>query len=111
VEGLGRLMTPDHQLVIFDEPPLVGPAANVAAWRQYIRGFPDYVIYPRRIVGKDSMVAVLGHTTGSHLGLPDTEESELTLIWLAEVSDGALRMWRLVQDTPERRHEAGLDTI
>jgi hypothetical protein len=32
-------MTDDHALVVFDEPPLVGRAANVAAWRGYVERF------------------------------------------------------------------------
>jgi hypothetical protein len=54
------------------------------------------------------VVAVLGHTTGSHLGLPDDEESKLTLIWLGEVVDGLVRSWTLIEDTPEHRLRHGL---
>jgi hypothetical protein len=53
-------------------------------------------------------VAVLGSTTGSHVGLPDAEERRLTLIWLADVVNGRLRTWRLLEDTPDRRRELGL---
>ena len=49
-----------------------------------------------------------GPTTGSHLGLPAEEEQELTLIWLAEVSDGLVRSWMLVEDTQQARREWGL---
>jgi hypothetical protein len=61
IDGLGELMTDDHELVA--EP-------------------------------HDGCVAVLGHTTGSHLGLPDHEERALSLIWLAEVKDGQLLLRR-----------------
>jgi hypothetical protein len=50
---------------------------------------------------------VLGHTTGSHLGLADDEERRQSLIWLAEVAGGRLRCWRLLEDTPDRRRELG----
>ncbi|MGA7418736.1 MAG: nuclear transport factor 2 family protein [Acidimicrobiales bacterium] len=109
VEALGHLMTKDHQLKVFDEPPVDGREANIAAWHGYCSGFPDYVIYPRRIAQPGDRVAVLGHTTGSHLGMNDEEERNLTLIWLVEVVDGAVRSWRLVEDTPERRRQLGLD--
>ena len=33
VQGLGRLITDDHQLKVFDEAALVGREANLAAWR------------------------------------------------------------------------------
>lgn len=51
---------------------------------------------------------MLGFTTGSHLGLPDHEEMKLGVIWLAEVTDGALSRWQIVADTPLARAEAGL---
>ena len=109
VDALGKLMTDDHELLVFDEPPVAGREANVDAWRGYLQSFPDYVIYPRRIAESDRNVAILGHTTGSHLGLPDAEESSLTMIWLAEVVGGAVRRWRLVEDEPENRRRFGLE--
>jgi hypothetical protein len=54
---------------------------------------------------------VLGNTTGSHLGLGDPEERALSVIWFAEVRDGLLRCWRLLEDTPERRAELGLSPL
>jgi ketosteroid isomerase-like protein len=33
VPGLAGLMTDDHRLVVHDESPVVGKAANTAAWR------------------------------------------------------------------------------
>lgn len=108
VDGLDRLMCDDHQLCVFDENPLLGRAANVEARRGYVQSYPDYIIYPHRIAERDGSVAVLGHTTGSHLGLADAEESRLTLIWLAEVVAGAVRSRRLIQDTAANRARYGL---
>ncbi|HEY3057690.1 MAG TPA: hypothetical protein VGL99_01820 [Chloroflexota bacterium] len=54
-------------------------------------------------------MAVLGHTTGSHLALPDAEEQRMTLIWLAEVVDAKLRSWTLVEDSAANRQRFGLD--
>ena len=70
-------MTDDHALDVFDEPPVVGRPANFEAWRGCVNSFPDYVIYPHRIALSGDTVAILGHTTGSHLGLPDEEESSI----------------------------------
>lgn len=110
VAGLGALMTPDHQLLVLDEPPLVGKEANVSAWHGYASSFPEYVIYPHQITERDGRVAVLGHTTGSHLGLPDNEEARLTVIWLAEARAGALSLWRILEDNPQNRREFGFPT-
>jgi len=108
VEGLGAMMTDDHELAIFAEDPLAGQAANMRAWAGYASAYPQYVIYPRAITEpRDGTVAVLGYTSGSHLGLTDHEERKLSLIWLAEVTGGRLQCWRLLEDTPDRRREFG----
>ncbi len=109
VDGLGNLMTEDHTLRVFDEEQLVGRDANIDAWLGYVSGFPDYVIYPERLAERGATVAVLGHTTGSHLRLAEVEERRMSLIWLAEVSDGKLRSWTLVEDSTAHRHTYGLD--
>ncbi len=109
LNGLRQLMTFDHRLVVFDETPLAGRDANANAWRSYFDSFPEYVIYPHRISERDGVVAVVGHTTGSHLVLPDTVEAAMTLIWLAEIVDGLVSAWRLVEDTPAARKEYALD--
>lgn len=62
-------MTADHTQQVFDEDPLVGRENNIEAWRGYFAAFPRYVIYPRGIAVSGDVVAVQGHTTGSHLEL------------------------------------------
>jgi ketosteroid isomerase-like protein len=109
IDGLSKLMTEDHELVVFGEEAVRGRARNVQAWAGYVSACPDYVIFPRTVAEpRDGCVAVLGNTTGSHLGLADREERALFVIWVAEVRDGLLRCWRLLEDTPERRIELGL---
>jgi hypothetical protein len=83
--GLVSLMSDDHRLQVFDEAPVTG------------RDSPD------------GEVAVLGHTTGSHLGLADSQESLLTMIWIAECQQGAVSSWRLAEDTLPNRDRYGLD--
>jgi len=106
--GLGALMTPDHRLEVLDEPPVVSRDANLSAWRGYLTSFPSYVIYPHQLVERDGRVAVLGHTTGSHLGLPDEEEAIELVIWVAQVRDGLLSLWRILEDSPAARRALGL---
>jgi ketosteroid isomerase-like protein len=108
LEALGALMTHDHTLAVLDEPPLVGRAANVEAWRGYFTSFPQYVIYVQATATEGNRVAVLGTTTGSHVGLPDDEERRLSVIWIAEVDGEALRAWRIVEDTAQARTRLGL---
>jgi len=108
---VGRLtafMSPDHRLQVLQEPPVTGRDANRDAWHGYVTAFPDYVIYPDRLVRRGNDVAVLGSTTGSHLGLPDAEEVQLTVIWRATVEDGLLTLWQIMDDTPAQRARLGL---
>jgi hypothetical protein len=107
--GLVSLMSADHRLRVLDEAPLVGRDENERAWAGYFDAFASYVIYPHRIAeNPHGIVAVLGHTTGSHLGLADDEESRLTLIWVAECLSGATSGWTLIEDTPLNRERYGL---
>jgi ketosteroid isomerase-like protein len=106
---LVSLMSDDHRLQVFDEAPLDGKEANIAAWTGYTSSFPDHVIYPHRVEARNKEgVVVLGHTTGSHLDLPDEQESRLMLLWKAVVRDGRVKLWQLIADTPERRAEFGV---
>ncbi len=108
LDGLASLMSDDHSLEVMGETPVTGREDNVDAWADYFTSFPDYVIYPHRLCEQTpGVVAVLGHTTGSHLELPDDQESQLTLIWVAHVDDGAVDRWRLVEDTIAARREFG----
>ena len=109
--GLSALMSESHRLEVFDETPLVGKQANLNAWRGYFDNYPHYVIHPCRIAEKHENVAILGHTTGSHLDLTDDDESKLTLIWIATVSGGAVSRWQLIEDTDANRSEWGLDDV
>ncbi len=108
VDGLTDLMTEDHALVVLDETPLVGRSLNREAWVGYFSSFPEYVIYPRHISASGFSVAVLGATTGSHLALPDAEEMEFNVVWLAEVSDGRLAKWQVADDKRELRERVGI---
>ena len=108
VERLVALMSPDHLLQVLEEPPLIGREANRDAWVGYVTAFPDYVIYPDRIVQRGDDVLVLGSTTGSHLGLRDQEERQLKVIWRATVQDGLLALWQVIDDTAGQRALLGL---
>jgi BirA family biotin operon repressor/biotin-[acetyl-CoA-carboxylase] ligase len=102
VDGLGRLMSDDHELKVFDEPSVRGREACVRAWRGYANAFPRYTVHPRQMAERDGVVAIAGRTTGAHV------ESDETIIWLAAIVDGQVRSWRLIEDTPEARRHFGL---
>jgi BirA family transcriptional regulator, biotin operon repressor / biotin---[acetyl-CoA-carboxylase] ligase len=102
VDGLGRLMTDDHELSVFDEPPVRGREDCVRAWRGYASAFPRYAIHAHQMVERDGVVAILGHTSGAHV------DSDDTIVWVAGIDDGQVGSWRLVDDTPPARRRFGL---
>jgi ketosteroid isomerase-like protein len=108
VERLLSLMTDGHVMRVLDEPPVRGKDALRNAWRGYFAAFPRYRVYVDRIAVEGDRVAVLGHTTGSHLGLPDEEESQLSVIWTADVRDERVASWNILEDSPQTRRELGL---
>jgi len=109
LDGLTALMSEEHRLEVFDEVPVIGRASNAAAWRGYMTAFPDYRIHVHQLESTGEAVAVLGHTTGSHLRLPDEEERKLLVIWLVHVKNEAVERWRLLEDTPANRKLVGLN--
>jgi hypothetical protein len=109
LQGLTALMADGHRLEMFDDPPVVGRDANIIAWRGYMTSFPHYVIHPHRIHASGDTVAILGHTTGSHLDLPDDEEAQELLIWVAEIRHAVVTRWSLLADSPSTRARLGLD--
>lgn len=108
LDGLAALMSEDHRMVVPGEELTGGRDAVVDAWRTYFESFPDYLIFRRHMTVEGNRVAVLGTTTGSHLGLPPEEEMKRSVIWLAEVTDGKLSQWQLAEDTPQRRTDLGV---
>lgn len=108
LDSLAGLLHENHRLEILDEEPLVGRDENVSAWRGYFEAFPAYVIYPRYMTSHEGRVAVLGTTTGSHLGLPDHVEAQLGVLWQADVVDGLLTRWAVLDDDERSRADAGI---
>jgi hypothetical protein len=108
VDRLTRLMGDRYVLKVFDEPEHPGRESGISGWRGYASGFPDYLIHPHRFAVVGDVCAVVGHTTGSHLGLPDEEESKLTLIWLGTVVDGLVQRWELIEDNVTNREKWNL---
>jgi hypothetical protein len=106
VERQATFMHQAFELRIFGEPPSTG----TEGWRGYANAYSSYLIHPHRMAVVGETAAIVGHTTGSHLELPDEEEAKLTLIWLSEVRDGKVLSWTLTEDTPEARERWGLAT-
>jgi len=57
-----------------------------------------YSIYVERVLAAGDHVVLEGRTTGSHLGLPDAEEFNDPMVWVARIVDGAVDEWHLCPD-------------
>ena len=71
-------------------------------WLNYLTENPDYKIYIRQAFKSGNRVILIGHTTGSHLDLPELVEFHTEgVIWLSEVNEGKVTTWQLLEDTQE----------
>ena len=89
IEGVNSLISPDIVFTdiagrVYREPEFM---------KNYIREFPDYKIHVDHLLRGGKGVAIVGHTTGSHVPA-DIEEKEV-LVWTAELADGLISEWRI----------------
>lgn len=110
IEILINLLAHEHELVDITGDTESDKDSIENAWKTYLASYPDYHIYIRRIFQNDNTIYLVGHTTGSHLNLPDAEEfhSE-AVIWISQVNDGKVTRWQLKNDSPEQVKRLNLD--
>lgn len=59
----------------------------------YLINYPQYKIHVDNALRGGNGVAIIGHTSGSHV-LSEIEKNE-TLVWTAEIEDGLISEWRI----------------
>lgn len=108
--GLTSLLSTDHTFVNLEGDEYTGVDVMAKGWSDYFRDNPDYKIYIRMLYKLGDTVILIGHTTGSHLNLPDVVEFHSEgVIWIAEVSKRQVTSWQILQDTQENFNRLGLD--
>lgn len=110
LQGLTDLMADDHVFIDLSGEEHRRREALIEDWRSYFTQFPDYMIHLAEAYILGDTIALIGRTTGSHSGQPRQQEFQGTLIWVAETSEGKLKRWQLIKDTPRNRKSLGLDT-
>ncbi len=70
-------------------------------WHGYFRDYSDYKIHEKHIIISGTGAALIGDTTGCHVG-PEVER-EWIILWTAEVRDDLLSEWRIYSDVHEVR--------
>ena len=100
--GIETLLAPQQKSNDLAGDVTSGAMTMILNWRKYLTENPDYTIYIRQVYTAGDRVILIGHTTGSHLELPEVVEFHTEgVIWLTEVSDGKVSTWQLLQDTQE----------
>jgi 3-methyladenine DNA glycosylase AlkD len=102
IEGVDALLSPDTTYVDLAGNLERGKEQLADCWEGYLTSYPDYQIYIHRIFTIQNGVVLVGHTTGSHLKLPEYKEfHEEGRIWLVGIKAGSIDSLQLYQDTVE----------
>jgi ketosteroid isomerase-like protein len=103
VDGLARLMAPDHRFVDSAGTTVAGKPACLEAWTGFFAQFPDYRNVVERIhVDGDTAVSV-GRSECSFAALHGPA------LWIATVRDGTVTEWRVADDTADQRGALGIE--
>lgn len=107
VEGLARLMTPEHRFVDSMGTEVVGRDAMRAAWTAYFKMVPDYSISVDESLSKDDVVVMLGVAQGTYApdGVSKEENRwETPAAFRALIEEGKVAEWQVYADNePMRR--------
>lgn len=110
VNSLIGLLAPGHRFIDMGGEIETNRDQLKKAWKTYLETFPDYQIYVRQIFKDEDTIYLLGHTTGSHLNLPDEKEFHGEgVIWISKVRDGQLSLWQLINDSPDEMARLNLE--
>lgn len=110
IQGLVSHLAPNHTFIDTQGDVEYDLQRVIEGWQNYLESFPDYQIYIRRAFLTGDSVAIIGHTTGSHLNLPDAEEFHNEgVIWVSQVEDAKLTLWQILHDTVKNYQRLNLD--
>ena len=110
VDGLAKLLTPDHTFVDALGNSVQGAGQMRHAWATYFQWFPDYRISTEQILQSGNTVDVFGTAAATYA--PDGKLSpenrwETPAAWLAVVRDGKVAEWRVYADNQPARKLMG----
>jgi ketosteroid isomerase-like protein len=99
VDGLGELMSDDHEFIDAHGNEVRGKETMIAGWRGYFEWFPDYYIEVTDVFeDSEPTVAMFGFAGGSFKG-KQSESWRLPAAWKAMVKDGRVTLWQVFADT------------
>ncbi|MDR1385684.1 MAG: nuclear transport factor 2 family protein [Planctomycetaceae bacterium] len=104
VEKLAELMTNDHVFIDMENNRIEGAHDNInIAWKPFFNLFPDYQNVFERVVVKDNRAIMEGYSVCS-----DKRFNNLRAIWVAEVRDDKISLWRIYPNTKENKTFLGI---
>ena len=110
-EGLSRLMAPDFRLRPGGDEMIDGPEEAKEALVGYTEAWPEFQIHISDVHLVGNTVVMVGRTTGSCEELSRGEEIRDRRLYVAEVKNGLISMFRhIAEDTEEARRELGVSS-
>jgi ketosteroid isomerase-like protein len=103
LEGLGRLMSPDHRFTDTAGTTLQGQRASLEAWSRFFITFPGYQNVFSIVSARGNEVAMAGASV-----CPGHPELEGPAVWAARIEGTTIAEWRVYEDAPEIRERLGL---
>jgi len=103
VEGLGSLMTDDHEFIDSADTSERGQAHCLELWRGFFQQFPDYLNTFTEVRSRGDFVVVVGYSSCSYKLLDGPA------LWTARINDGKVAQWRVYIDTPQVRASLGIE--
>ena len=106
VDGLFRLMTPDHLFVDSLGIEVRGREPMREGWRAYFAMVPDYHIAVSEHLQSGDVVALFGRAIGTYAPsgrLRTQNRWETPAAWKAVVRDGLIAQWRVYADNEPMR--------
>jgi ketosteroid isomerase-like protein len=101
-DGLGSLMSDDHEFIDTVGNVERGRAHCLDLWRGFFAQFPDYRNTFLELTERDDLVLIVGYSTCSLDALNGPA------IWTARVGGNTVTQWRVYHDTSETRQALGL---
>jgi len=102
VEGIGRLMSDDHEFIDAHGNSVEGKEKMCAGWKHYFELFPDYAITVSTAMEHEDMVLLSGEASGSYQGLGKSDPArswKLPAAWKATFKSEKVKLWQVYADT------------
>lgn len=96
LEGLIDLMAEDHKF-IDSENKVENRKQMEIGWKEFFEAYPDYRNYFQKVISKNNLVILLGHSVCVY------DPLDGPAIWTAKIENDKVAEWRIYEDTKENR--------